>query len=125
VGAVITDAAGRLLLIRRGTPPARGRWSLPGGRVEAGEGDAAAVEREVAEETGLRVSAGALVGSVVRGRYEIFDYACRVNGGLLRAGDDADDAAWVDGAGLARLDAGDGLAPGLLDTLEGWGALPP
>jgi ADP-ribose pyrophosphatase YjhB (NUDIX family) len=55
-----------LLLIRRANPPGRWRWSLPGGRVEPGETDAQAVTREVAEETGLTVTAGRLVGVVRR-----------------------------------------------------------
>jgi len=41
VGAVVHDARGRLLMIKRGHPPSPGKWSLPGGRVEAGESDAA------------------------------------------------------------------------------------
>ena len=53
MGAVIHDPAGRLLLIRRGHDPHRGLWSLPGGRIEAGESPEQAVVREVREETGL------------------------------------------------------------------------
>src|SRR5262245_49581335 len=49
-GAVVLDSAGRLLLVRRAREPGRGRWSLPGGRVEAGETAAAAAVREVREE---------------------------------------------------------------------------
>ena len=37
VGLVARDRAGRLLLVERGNPPHKGRWSLPGGRVEGGE----------------------------------------------------------------------------------------
>ena len=57
VGAIaIRDGA--LLLIRRGHAPSRGRWSLPGGRVEPGETAEQALVREVAEETGLVVEVG-------------------------------------------------------------------
>ena len=58
VGAVVVDAAGRLLLIRRGHAPSAGLWSVPGGRVEAGESLTEAVVREVREETGLTIEPG-------------------------------------------------------------------
>jgi 8-oxo-dGTP diphosphatase len=64
VGALVHDTAGRLLLIRRGHAPHAGLWSLPGGRVEAGETLEQAVRREVLEETGLLVRPGAVVGRV-------------------------------------------------------------
>jgi 8-oxo-dGTP diphosphatase len=124
-GAVIHDAAGRLLLIRRGREPGRGLWSLPGGRCEPGEDAAAAAVRETGEETGLVVTAGAVVGRVERPgpggvTYVIDDIACTVTGGTLRAGDDADDARWVDAAGLAVLPVTDGLVA----TLTHWDVLP-
>lgn len=123
MGAVITDDAGRILLVRRGRPPGAGLWSVPGGRVEPGETDAAAVARETREETGLAVTAGALLGSVVRDGpgvvYDIFDYAAAVAGGTLRAGDDAADARWFTAAELDAL----AVTPGLLEALRGWGVL--
>jgi ADP-ribose pyrophosphatase YjhB (NUDIX family) len=124
-GAVVHDAAGRLLLIRRGREPGRGLWSLPGGRCEAGEDTAATAVRETYEETGLVVTAGRVVGRVERPgpggvTYVIDDVACTVAGGTLRAGDDADDARWVDAAQLAPLPVTDGL----LDALTRWGVLP-
>src|SRR4051812_35800604 len=48
VGAVVTDAEGRLLLVQRANEPGRGLWSIPGGRVEPGETARQAVVREVA-----------------------------------------------------------------------------
>jgi 8-oxo-dGTP diphosphatase len=124
-GAVIHDTAGRLLLIRRGREPGRGLWSLPGGRCEPGEDAAAAAVRETGEETGLVVTAGAVIGRVERPgpggvTYVIDDVACTVAGGMLRAGDDADDARWVDAAGLAALRVTDGLVA----ALTRWDALP-
>ncbi len=96
VGAVIKDDAGRLLLIRRGHDPGRGLWSVPGGRIEAGETDQEAVVREVREETGLVVVPGPLIGSVRRPggtdghgtgiELDIRDYAVTVTGGRLAAG---------------------------------------
>ncbi|SDF99954.1 NUDIX domain-containing protein [Pseudonocardia oroxyli] len=94
---------------------------MPGGRVEPGESDAQALVREMAEETGLTVEVGALVGTVVRGDFHITDYRCTVVGGTLRAGDDAADARWVDAAEFATLP----LVEGLAETLDGWGVLPP
>ncbi|MBW4719308.1 NUDIX hydrolase [Saccharothrix obliqua] len=124
VGGVVHDAAGRLLLVRRANPPGEGRWSIPGGRVEPGEGDHAAVVREIREETGLVVTVGELVGQVTRpaadGLYDIHDYACQVRSGVLRPGDDASEVRWATTAILATLD----LADGLYEALREWGRLP-
>lgn len=127
VGAVVLDARGRLLLIRRGNEPGRGLWSVPGGRVEAGESVAAAVEREVREETGLAVRAGAEVGRVrVPGPgvvYDVVDLACTLldPDAAPIAGDDAQAVTFAGAADLARLSC----TPRLLETLRGWGVLPP
>ncbi|GHE10540.1 NUDIX hydrolase [Klenkia taihuensis] len=126
VGAVVHDAAGRLLLVQRAHDPDRGAWSVPGGRVEPGEDDATAVVREVLEETGLRVRPGAEAGRVrvpaASPVYEVVDLVCTLvdPGAVPVAGDDAADAAFVDAAGLARLRC----TPGLVETLGGWGLLP-
>jgi ADP-ribose pyrophosphatase YjhB (NUDIX family) len=127
VGAVVHDAAGRLLLIRRAHDPGRGLWSLPGGRVEAGESVAEAAEREVREETGLDVRAGAVVGSVeLPGPgvvFDVVDLACALTdpGQEPVAGDDADAVLFADAPTLAGL----ACTPNLLQTLRGWGvALP-
>ncbi|OLF16423.1 NUDIX domain-containing protein [Actinophytocola xanthii] len=128
VGAIIHDPSGRLLLVRRGTPPSQGLWSIPGGRVEQGETDLLAVAREVEEETGLVVSPGRLVGRVEReapaGVYEIFDYTATVVGGVLGAGDDAAEVEWVGPGRFAELERDGQLVPLLADTLRGWDALP-
>jgi 8-oxo-dGTP diphosphatase len=120
VGGLAYDESGRLLLVQRANEPGRGLWSLPGGRVEPGEDDAAALVREMAEETGLVVQPGDLVGRVRRGPYDIADYRCRVVGGTLVAGDDALDARWCDAAALRELP----LVPLLVETLREWHALP-
>jgi 8-oxo-dGTP diphosphatase len=131
VGGIVTDAEGRILLVRRARDPEAGRWSLPGGRVEPGETAAEATVREVAEETGLRVAVGDEVGSVRRpapdGRvFAIHDFRCRPldPAASPRAGDDAADARWVDAAAYAALDAAGELVTGLTDALRGWGCLP-
>jgi 8-oxo-dGTP diphosphatase len=128
VGAVVHDATGRLLMVRRATEPGRGRWSLPGGRVEPGETDAEAVIRELREETGLEVVPGELVGSVERpartGIYLIFDYAAEVAGGVLRAGDDAAAATWASAAEFTAMERAGHLVDDLAATLREWNALP-
>lgn len=121
VGAIVLDSEGRLLLVRRAKPPGEGTWSLPGGRIEEGESDEVALTREMAEETGLFVTVGPLVGMVRRpapggGTFEIRDYACTPHGGTLRPGDDADAVSWVAAGAIGRLD----LVDGLLDALREW-----
>jgi ADP-ribose pyrophosphatase YjhB (NUDIX family) len=103
VGAVVIHED-RVLLIRRGKEPMRGRWLIPGGTVELGETLQEALVREVAEETGLRVEPREVVlvfdrihrdGGHVSYHYVIVDYACDYVSGTLRAGSDAEDAAFV------------------------------
>ena len=77
VGGLAYDEAGRLLLVQRANEPGRGLWSVPGGRVEPGEDDAAALVREMREETGLRVTPDELVGRVQRGPFAIATTAAR------------------------------------------------
>jgi 8-oxo-dGTP diphosphatase len=114
VGAVaVRDGA--LLLVRRATAPERGRWSLPGGRVEQGEAVADAVERELLEETGLRGRCGELVGWAERRgedhHFVILDFAAAVEDSRPpRAGTDAAAARWVELSDVAGLDLVEGLA---------------
>jgi acetyl-CoA carboxylase carboxyl transferase subunit beta len=118
-GAVVRDRAGRVLLIKRGHEPARGRWSLPGGRLEPGETSAEAAAREVREETGLIVAVGELLATVDLGHYVVDDFAATVVGGELRPGDDADDVRWCTAADLEELP----LTDGLTEWLRRMGAL--
>lgn len=107
VGAVCVRE-GRLLLVRRGHPPAAGAWSLPGGRVRAGETLHAAVLRELREETGLRGEVGPLCGVAERvgegHHYVILDYWVRVAAGEPVAADDAAEVRWADRTDLDALE---------------------
>jgi 8-oxo-dGTP diphosphatase len=123
VGAIILDGE-RLLLVRRGSPPYEGEWSLPGGLLEAGERLEDAVRREVREETGLEVEVLSLAGvfeRIVRDKegkpeyhYVLLDYFCRVRGGSLRCGSDAAAAAWIPRHELGSYS----LTPGTREFLE-------
>jgi len=126
VGAIAVDDE-HLLMVRRGRGPAAGEWSVPGGRVEAGETLAEAVVRELTEETGVEGVCGPLIGWVERmgsdHHFVILDFAVTV---LERsdpvAGDDAAEAAWVPLSQVADLTLVEGLAEflhehGILDVI--------
>jgi 8-oxo-dGTP diphosphatase len=98
----------QILLIRRGTPPRQGEWSLPGGRIEPGERAVDAALRELREETGVEAEITGLI-DVVDGlfpeagrHYVLIDYAARWVSGEPVAGDDAAEARFVT---LAEVEA--------------------
>jgi 8-oxo-dGTP diphosphatase len=130
VGAVIVDHHGedsRVLLIRRGTPPLLGEWSLPGGVLECGETLRDAVAREAREETGFVVETGEMLGIYerlirdddgrVRYHYVLLDFLCHRISGDLKAGSDAADVRWFTRHDLPALnlayDASDVVLKGL------------
>ena len=102
--------SGEVLLVRRGTPPRLGEWSLPGGRVEFGETVAGAALRELHEETGVEAELLGLI-DVVDGlfpeagrHYVLIDFLARWTAGEPRPGDDAAEARfWPLEKGLALV----------------------
>lgn len=113
-GAVVTNAAGSVLLVKRGKDPERGRWSVPGGSVEPGETLQQAAQREVYEETGIRVEIGSELWTLTRPagadrRYEIHDFTAAYVDGDITPGDDADDARWFRPEDLLGLPVTRGL----------------
>lgn len=113
IGALVIEN-GRALLIRRGKEPLKGEWSVPGGAVEVGETLAAAVKRELREETGLEAEVGEVIGVFDRiypdatGRteyhYVLVDFLCRRTSGEARAAGDVDAARWLSRAEIEALE---------------------
>jgi 8-oxo-dGTP diphosphatase len=104
VGAVVLRD-GRILLVRRGVPPAEGLWAIPGGGLKLGETLKEGAEREIFEETGIAIRAGepVFVADVVtrdengriRFHYVIVDLASEYISGEVKGGDDALEARWI------------------------------
>jgi 8-oxo-dGTP diphosphatase len=117
-GVLIED--GRTLLIKRGTEPLLGQWSIPGGTLELGESLQAGVAREMLEETGLEVRVLDMIEAFDRiftdpatasaeGKprpkyhYVIVDYLCERVSGTPQAGSDVTDVAFATEAELENF----------------------
>ena len=110
-GVVVRD--GCALLIRRGHPPLKGEWSIPGGTLEVGETIAEGIQRELLEETGIVVRLLDFIevfDRIFRDRegriqyhFVILDYLCEAVSGELRAGGDVTDAVWAQEGELAKF----------------------
>ena len=112
VGAIVFKD-NRVLLVRRGKPPARDLWAIPGGSVKICETLQQAAEREIFEETGITIQALEPVFTFdyierdefggARFHYVIIDLTAVYVRGEPRAGDDAADARWVSSQEIATL----------------------
>ncbi len=104
VGALVIKTQS-VLLVKRGKAPSDGQWAIPGGSIELGETLQQAAEREIFEETGIRIRAAEPVYTFdfiernrhgrIRFHYVIIDLAAEYLGGKINPGDDADQAAWI------------------------------
>jgi 8-oxo-dGTP diphosphatase len=111
-GVVVSD--GRVLLVRRGGPPLRGQWSIPGGMLEVGETLIEGVRRELAEETGIEVQVRSLIEVFERidrdpsGKthyhFVVLDYLCAAVRGTARAGSDVSEVAWATPSELGKYE---------------------
>lgn len=128
VGAIVLEK-GELLLVKRDREPDRGRWSLPGGKVEWGEALREACAREVLEETAIEIELEGLAGIAERivpdddgtvvHHFVIHDFWAAPRTKEARAGDDVSAARWVPVEQLADLT----LTPGLFEFLQDRGVL--
>jgi 8-oxo-dGTP diphosphatase len=107
---------GKVLLVRRARFPAKGFYSLPGGRVEFGETLHAALHREVAEETALKIEIVELAAwrEVVPnttnvGHYLIMSFAARWSGGEVVLNEELDDYRWLAPDATSELRLTEGL----------------
>src|ERR1700758_4424286 len=119
VGAVIVEN-GRALLVRRGSEPLKGEWSIPGGVLELGETLRQGAEREAKEETGLTVEAGEVLDVVdrimldrakkIQYHYVLVDFLCRRVSGEPRPGADAMELRWISAGELRGFPIADTAA---------------
>ena len=110
---------GEVLVVRRAGAPAKGLWTLPGGRVEVGETLVDAVRREVIEETALSIDVLGLAGyrEIIlpqavgeRGRhFVILPFAARWISGEIVLNDELSDGRWMAVEAVAGLPTTDGL----------------
>ncbi|MFY8210580.1 MAG: NUDIX hydrolase [Caulobacter sp.] len=124
-----------VLLIKRGTPPRLGQWSVPGGRLEWGETLQDAALRELKEETGVDADLLGLIdvidgvfparpGGEITRHYVLIDYAARWTGGEPMAGDDAAEARFVSREEAMELVEWEETRRVIAEAFERFGGLP-
>jgi ADP-ribose pyrophosphatase YjhB (NUDIX family) len=112
---------GKVLVVRRARAPAKGFYSLPGGRVEFGETLHTALHREVAEETALTIEIVGLAAwrevmptAEGGGHFVIMSFAAHWRAGEPALNEELDDYQWLAPEALGELKT----TPGLLDVLQ-------
>ena len=128
VGGIIFYGS-QVLLIKRGKPPAEGKWSIPGGVVNLGETLEEALKRELLEELGISVEplgVGKVLERIIRDpggkihfHYVIIDYVCVIRAGVPRAGSDAAAASFYEIDDLDRLEMTEGSAEIVREVFRG------
>ena len=127
VGALIFQGK-KILLVRRGKSPSKGKWSLPGGRLRLGEPLKAGVIREIKEETQLLVKPieiGKVVEHIIKDKegkveyhYVIVDYICQVVKGIPQASSDVIQVEFVPISQLEHLNLTSGTAQVILEVFD-------
>ena len=125
VSGIVFNKQKQILLIQRNQPPAMGFWSIPGGKLEAGESLAEACQREIKEETGLHIEVKNIVAVVERRvegfHYVIIDYLALLTDEENRqptAQTDVSEARWISLEHLSDYDLVEGLAEIILRAYE-------
>lgn len=134
VGVIIrrmmTDGP-RVLLVKRGHPPKKGYWSIPGGKQEFGETTREAALREIHEETGLIVANLILIevfdlidraeDGTINHHYTLVDFTADWVGGEAVAGSDAAEITWADPRDLSGFALSTAESyPLIARAFEGW-----
>ncbi len=129
VGALVIRAEA-VLLVKRGKAPSNGKWAIPGGSVELGETLQQAAEREIFEETGIRIRAAEPLYTFdfiehdnrggIRFHYVIVDLEAEYLSGKPKPGDDADQATWIPFSELKDLDLNATTRTFLAEYLKKW-----
>jgi len=123
VGTIVVRD-GCVLLARRGKPPGLGKWSVPGGAVDAGESLEDAARREIHEECGIEVELTDTIEVLqrvtrddaqrVRFHYVIVDYVARWAAGEPRPSAEASEVRWVRPEEFEALD----MTPGTAEVIR-------
>ena len=122
VGALVLKE-GRMLLVKRSQEPSKGKWSVPGGRLELGETISEAVKREVLEECGVQIEIVRILNVMdnilrdddgrIRYHFVLIDLLANYLSGEPEAQSDAEECRWVTPAELAKVD----MNPRLRDVI--------
>lgn len=123
VGAVVLRD-GRLLMVKRSREPSKGKWSIPGGKLELGETLRQAARREVLEECGIEVEMEDVVSATetilrdeagnIRYHFVLVDLSGKYISGEPKAQSDAAECRWVAPEELAGFD----MPPTLQEMLK-------
>ena len=127
VGAVVFKDD-KVLMVKRSNPPAKGMWAVPGGKINPGETMQQALIREIKEETGLDIEVREIVyvfdviqyddNDHISFHYVIIDFSCELQGGKLKAGDDALEVRWVSKKDLNQMNINEKTKTMLLEEFN-------